>query len=340
MQVKIKRQGQGLPSLKKLRQPPSPYDDRIGEKGRVKALHSEDNTVDVLLDSGTFLKHVQVRSNSWVIYKEDTDKDYNSGGRDLPPLHTRVFVLMPTKTYSDCFVLCSLFSTPSETDPFLAKDRERIEEVISPSWWHTTNDNDTGTHSSISPDKKTSFLLDYGSIKEPLDPSELHFKIFHDEENDDPGIKFDFVSGKTISTTMFNEVIYTHEKEDRISLEEKLDKYFKNWKSVYTDIDEDQETRVAKNSLHESNNTDIHSNRPIGIKGTETQLGGDVLQVFWQDLIKAVSQYPIFIPPVRWPKYVPVPPVPIIINMALVGITREIVIISLKAKANCAKALK
>jgi hypothetical protein len=180
-------------------------------------LYSQDNTVDVLLDSGTFLKHVEVRSDEWVIYSEDTEKEYNSGGRDLPPLHTRVFVLMPTRTYNDCFVLCSLFSTPSKAEPFLAEDKERIKEKITPSWWHRITDNDTGSYELISPDKLTSFLLDYGSKDEPLIPSELHFKIFHDEENDDPGIKYDFVSGKTIDLTVFKDFIFHHTKEDIIT---------------------------------------------------------------------------------------------------------------------------
>jgi hypothetical protein len=338
MEIVVKRRDDTpAPVQQKRREPPMFH---IGEYGRVKKLHSEDNTVDVLLDSGVYLKHIPVRSDGWVIYQEDSEKDFNAGGRDLPPVHTRVFILMPTGTYHDCFVLCSLFSTPDKAEPFLADERERIQEKQTPSWWHITNDNDTGSHKAVSPDKKTKRNLDYGSKDEPLDPPELHEQLFHDDENDDPGIKLDMVSGKSIEQEMFKEVMYTLFKGDSISLEEKLDKYFKNRKSVYTDIDENQETRVAKNSLHESDNTDIHSNKPVGIKGTETQLGADVLQVFFADIIKAVTRNPIVIPPVPLPPGVPVPPVPPLINMHLNGVWQDIVAAANKAIASCAKALQ
>jgi hypothetical protein len=339
MDIVVKRQDDMPVPIPQKRQGPPPM-FRIGEQGRVKELHSEDVTVDVLLDSGVFLKHVPVRSKGWVIYQEDSEKDFNAGGRDLPPLHTRVFILMPTGTYNDCFVLCSLFSTPDKADPLLAEDRERIQEIQTPSWWHITNDNDTGSHKAVSPDKKTSRNLDYGSKDEPLDPPELHEQLFHDEENDDPGLKLDIVSGKSVEFEMFKEVMYKLFKRDYISLEEKLDKYFKNLKNVYTDIDENQETRVAKNSLHESNNTDIHSANPIGIKGTETQLGADVLQVFFQDLVKAVTRNPVVIPPVPLPPGVSVPPVPPLINMHLNAVWNDIVAAANKAMASCKKALK
>ncbi|MDR2534544.1 MAG: hypothetical protein LBD29_00750 [Treponema sp.] len=339
MDIIVKRQETTpVPVQRKRGGPPSMF--RIGEKGRVQELHSEDNTVDVLLDSGVYLKHVPVRSKGWVIYQEDSEKDFNAGGRDLPPLHTRVFILMPTGTYYDCFVLCSLFSTPDKAEPFLADDRERIQEIQTPGWWHITNDNDTGSHKAVSPDKKTSRNLDYGSKDEPLDPPELHEQLFHDEDNDDPGLKLDVISGKSVEFEMFAEVMYKLFKGDFISLEEKLDKYYTNRANVYTDIEKNEETRVQRNSLHESNNTDIYSATPIGIKGTETQLGGDVLQVFFDDLAKAWNQYPVIIPPVPWPPGLPVPPAPPIINMALNGIKLQTLRAIATAKASCAKTLK
>jgi len=222
---------------------PSPF--RIGEHGRVKELHSDDNTVDVLLDSGVFLRHVPVRSKGWVIYQEDSEKDFNAGGRDLPPLHTRVFILMPTGTYYDCFVLCSLFSTPDKADPFLADDRERIEEVQTPSGWHITNDNDTGSHKAVSPDKKTSRNLDYGSKDEPLDPPELHEQLFHDVDN--PGLKLDVISGKSVEFEMFKEFMYKLIKGGHISLEEIVDKYYTNHANVYNKIKGDADLSIGGN---------------------------------------------------------------------------------------------
>jgi hypothetical protein len=339
MEIVVKRRDDTpVPVQQKIMGPPPMF--RIGEHGRVKELHSEDVTVDVLLDSGVYLKHVPVRSDGWVIYQEDTEKDFNAGGRDLPPLHTRVFILMPTGTHNNCFVLCSLFSTHDKAEPFLADERERIQEIQTPSWWHITNDNDTGSHKAVSPDKKTKRNLDYGSKDEPLDPPELHEQLFHDEENDDPGIKLDIVSGKSIEQEMFKDVMYKLFKGDYISLEETLDKYYTNRANVITNIKKNEETRVQQNSLHESNNTDIHSAKPIGIKGTETQLGADVLQVFFADIIKAVTRNPIVIPPVPLPPGVSVPPVPPLINMHLNGVWQDIVAAANKAIASCTKALK
>ena len=85
---------------------------------------------------------------------------------------------------------------------------------------------------------------------------------------------------------------------------------------------------------------DIESEKPIGLEGTKTQLGANVLQVFWDDLIKAWNQYPAIIPAVPWPPGLPVPPAPPIINMALNGIRKEIIAAATKAKESCAKTLK
>jgi hypothetical protein len=339
MDVVVKRQEATLLPIQQNRGGPPPM-FRIGEYGRVKRLHSEDVTVDVLLDSGVYLKHVPVRSKGWVIYQEDSEKDFNAGGRDLPPLHTRVFILMPTGTYSDCFVLCSLFSTPDKAEPFLAEDKERIQEIQTPSWWHITNDNDTGSHKAVSPDKKTSRNLDYGSKDAPLDPPELHEKLFHDEEKNDFGLKLDIVSGESVEFEIFEEVMYKCFKGDFSSLEELIDRYYTYRENVITNIEKNQETRVKQNSLHESDNTDFHSNKPMGIKGTNTQLGGDNLRPFWTDLIKAVSRNPIWIPLAPWPKFVPVPPVPPFINMAIFAAFLDIISACNKAIATNKKVLK
>jgi hypothetical protein len=204
MDVILKRHVQPEPERRKPDGLPPAY--RIGEKGRVKDHHSEDNTVDVILDTGVFLKHVPVRSNEWVVYGEDSEKDYNAGGRDLPPLHSRVFVLMPTG-YDDCFVLCSLFSTPSQAEPFLADDRERIKEIITPGGWHIANDNDTGSHKSISPDKKTSLEIDYGSKEEPKDKPELHLNLFGE-------IKADATAGDNVALKVFDADILINKNGD------------------------------------------------------------------------------------------------------------------------------
>ena len=86
--------------------------------------------------------------------------------------------------------------------------------------------------------------------------------------------------------------------------------------------------------------TYIKSKHPIGIDGTNTLLGANVLQVFFDDIIKAVTRNPLIIPPVPLPAGAPVPPVPPLINMHLNGVWTDIVAAANKAKAACAKSLK
>ena len=101
-----------------------------------------------------------------------------------------------------------------------------------------------------------------------------------------------------------------------------------------------QNTEVTGKSNHKSADTSFVSEAPIGVKGTDTELGADVLQVFFDDLIKAVTRNPVIIPPAPLPSGAPVPPVPPIINMHLKGVWDDIVAAANKAKASCTKALK
>ena len=85
---------------------------------------------------------------------------------------------------------------------------------------------------------------------------------------------------------------------------------------------------------------DIESDVPIGIKGSGTQLGGGNLRPFWSDLAKAAGRNPIWIPPVKWPKFVPVPPVPPLQNMAIFGFLQDIIAACQKAISTNNKVLK
>jgi phage baseplate assembly protein gpV len=105
-------------------------------------------------------------------------------------------------------------------------------------------------------------------------------------------------------------------------------------------IEGNQTTEVTGKSKHKSADTDIVSEAPIGFQGTSTKLGTDVLQVFFGDLISAVTRNPVLIPPAPLPPGAPVPPVPPIINMHLKGVWDDIVAAAIKAKASCAKTLK
>jgi hypothetical protein len=194
----------------------SVYDSRFGEWGRVDTLHSEDNTVDVFLDSGVYLKRVPVASKEWVISGEDAEKEYNAGERDLPPVFARVFIMMPTFTYGDCFVApFSGFSTIDQPQPYMEDDREKIKERITPSGWHITSDHVTGSYKAVSPDEKTSLEIDYGNEEDPKEENqELHFALFDE-------IQANVVIGdETVADLLVfdGEVELTHKKGDSCAL--------------------------------------------------------------------------------------------------------------------------
>jgi hypothetical protein len=100
------------------------------------------------------------------------------------------------------------------------------------------------------------------------------------------------------------------------------------------------EEKVTGSAKHTSANTDIESQAPVGIKGTGTLLGSEVLVPYWTDETAAWSQWPVFIPPVPLPPNIPVPPAPPLINMALNGLKAKLLEADIKASAECAKALK
>jgi phage baseplate assembly protein gpV len=101
-----------------------------------------------------------------------------------------------------------------------------------------------------------------------------------------------------------------------------------------------QETVVVGYSKHTSTDTDIQCDGPIGLEGSNTKAGKDVLQIFFDDLKKAVTRNPVMIPPASLPPGAPVPPVPPVINMHLKAVWDDIAAAVDKAKVSCAKALK
>jgi len=197
MDIVVKRETQKQPEPQKPGSP-LPPGKRLGEWGRVEAAHSDDNTVDVLFASGLYLERVPVASREWVVSGDDAENKWNSGERNLPPVHARVFVLMPSFTYDDCFVLpFSGFSTIDQTAPFIAEGRERVGERITPSGWHITDDHVTGSHKAVSPDGKTFVGIDYGTEGEPKENPELHLSVFDD-------VKVDVTAGKKATVRIFD----------------------------------------------------------------------------------------------------------------------------------------
>lgn len=188
MNIVIQKRNSEVPSpARPLLSQSNPYDKRYGAWGHVAdtdgdeiSAYSGDNSVDVVLDMGIYLRHIPVASHEWVVNKAVSGKDYTTGERDLPPPNARVFVMMPTGTFDDCFVLCSGFSPVDKKDnaPFADADTEKIRERIKQGRWHTLYDCTTGTYEMISPDEKTSLKIDYGTGEETKDKPELHIKLF------------------------------------------------------------------------------------------------------------------------------------------------------------------
>ncbi len=100
---------------------------RTGFWGYVSAVHSDSLSVDVENSNGFKFHYVPVASMEWV------SKDGGAGERNLPPVGSRVFVMMPTGTVQGGFVLCSGFSFNSvnEQADFRATKSEDVEKFNS-----------------------------------------------------------------------------------------------------------------------------------------------------------------------------------------------------------------
>jgi len=184
----------------------NPYLNRYGAWGISQEAHSDDHSADVLTDAGVLLHHVPVSSKEWV---KDEDA-YTSGQRDLPPTGSRVFVMMPTGNFDGCFVLCSGFVVidQAQKQAFMKEGKEAIRKRVVPGNWKEEYDCVTGTHSIVSPDDKTSLIIDYGTADEAKNPPELHLKLFDK-------IKADAVAEDSLTLSAFDdEVRIEHKKGD------------------------------------------------------------------------------------------------------------------------------
>jgi hypothetical protein len=195
MNMKGKKKESATPST-----PPTARNTRWGEWGKVDSQHT-DNTVDVLLDSGVFLENVPVACKNWFVLKVDTEKEFNAGERDIPPVNARVFIFMPSYSFDDCFVapFSGIYtSNADEAEPFIEEGKQKIRERINPSGWHITNDYVTGSYKAESPDKKTSLEIDFGNEEEPKEENpELHLNIFDN-------VKADITAEKKCTITAFD----------------------------------------------------------------------------------------------------------------------------------------
>lgn len=129
----------------------------IGFWGYVSAVNSDSLTVDVVDDTGVEYKYIPVSSKEWV------NADLSSGERNLPPVNTRVFVLMPTSTIQSAFILCSGFGRgqSDELSNFVCTSNDNTElekysnskKIKSVDGWQKEIDNTSGNLKIISNDE-------------------------------------------------------------------------------------------------------------------------------------------------------------------------------------------
>jgi len=100
------------------------------------------------------------------------------------------------------------------------------------------------------------------------------------------------------------------------------------------------EAKVEEHTGLTTKELDIKSDTPIGFMGSGLQLGEDVLRKFWNNLMNAAGRNPIWIVPVKWPKFAPVPPVPILINMAIFAFMQDVISACVTAIADSKKVLQ
>jgi hypothetical protein len=183
----------------------NPYLKRYGAWGIVNDAHSEDHSVDVYLDLGIFLDHVPVSTKEWV----KNNDDYTSGMRDLPPVETRVFIMMPSGTLDDCFVLCSGL-TPvdkSHRETFMPAGKETERYRVTPGNWKSKYQYEDGSYELVSPDEKTRLKLDYSQ-----DDHTLNLTLFEK-------IKLVIVSLKSFLFSLFDdELKIFHKQGDQLTI--------------------------------------------------------------------------------------------------------------------------
>lgn len=139
------------------------YNDSIGVWGVVEEVNSKLNQVNVTTNRGLKFIGIPVISNEWVLTKDD----YVPSSRNLPPVGATVFVLMPNKTVSGAFVLCSGFLARETTEQVLfAKNDSELEEKnntrerITQGGWDITEEYETGIVKFKSKDENITLLID------------------------------------------------------------------------------------------------------------------------------------------------------------------------------------
>lgn len=187
------------------------YNDSIGVWGVVEEVNSKLNQVNVTTNRGLKFVGIPVISQEWVLAKDS----YVPSSRNLPPVGATVFVLMPNKTVSGAFVLCSGFLARETTEQVLfAKNDSELEEKnntrerITQGGWDITEEYDTGIINFKSKDENITLLIDSES-EITLTAYDNVITITRDEVKLKPK-KLTVESENDIELKCANSIIYTN----------------------------------------------------------------------------------------------------------------------------------
>ena len=226
----------------------TPFDTRNGFFGVVKEVHSENNTVHVVTDTGRELMNIPVASQQWVTYKKD-GKPQLTGERNLPPVGTYVYCVMPNGTYDDCFVLCSMFSTASIHKDYMADDEDTANTRLCQEngGWLKTTDIRTGTK----------------VIKNK--PEDETIKIEIDQESE----------GEEKATITIHRNVVTVSK-DGIEIKTDGKVSFTADKDLELNVSGNATIKCDKDASIEAQNVTVKSSVKTEIKGGQVKLAGNV----------------------------------------------------------------
>ena len=226
----------------------TPFDNRNGFFGAVKEVHPENNTVHVVTDTGRELMNIPVASREWVTYKKD-GKPQLTGERNLPPVGSYVYCVMPNGTYDDCFVLCSMFSTASIHKDYMADGEDTANTRLTQEngGWLKTTDIRTGTK----------------VIKNK--PEDETVKIEIDQESE----------GEEKATITIHGNVITVSK-DGIDIQTDGAVTFKADKDLELNVSGNATVKCDKDASVEAQNVTVKSSVKTEIKGGQVKLAGTV----------------------------------------------------------------
>lgn len=128
---------------------------KLGFWATVTEVNSQSYTCTVLTSNREVIRNIPLASKEWI--------SDDSAERNLPPIGSFVFILMPDNCISNAFILCSGYPKGESALQGLyaqnedeKKEKDNKRESVTPSHWNETEDYVSGTRTITSPDGKIS----------------------------------------------------------------------------------------------------------------------------------------------------------------------------------------